>query len=195
MPPRHACWAVVAVLIASALQPSSSAATLLHRKGHALHRQEALALVAVLVRPTLCGLCFKVRACVAAGLCCTKPHPTVACMQTGFDPRYFERRQHARQTWFPSNVTEMTRCAPWQKMSSSCTVSPETHQRTWSVSQAAEGLGLAPALCHRRHSRRAGARDTERGGVLWSLSAHPRQGGLRFRAACYCKSCLSSADL
>lgn len=33
-------------------------------------------------------------------------------MQTGFDHKYQQRREHARATWFPSNEQEMQRSAP-----------------------------------------------------------------------------------
>ena len=59
MAPGQACWAVVVALLFLAYKSGSSAGPLPHRKGHALHRQEALALVAVLVRPNrLVCCCF-----------------------------------------------------------------------------------------------------------------------------------------
>ena len=60
--------------------------------------------------------CRGVRGCpehLLAGACVFAQSTYFTCchLQTGFETKYLQRRQHARQTWFPHNTEEQARCA------------------------------------------------------------------------------------
>ena len=114
----------------------------------------------------------KLKACGAPG-----PVSHGRDAQTGFETKYKNRRQHARQTWFPRDALDMARRVVGAGQAElSCWGAHADRGSLRCGPQAAGGDWHGAALCHRQPSGRAGEGDPAGGGRVRTLPAHPGQG-------------------